>query len=326
MRIGLIGLGVAGRRHADACQKLPGVELVAAADPSPAAQEAAKGYDCAWYASYDEMLAGERLDAAIVSLPHGLLSAAGVAVARKGLHLLLEKPMGNTLAEADAVLEAARAGGGRLMVNFVHRFRAEYRTAKAAIERGAIGAPVMILDCMTSGASVLPPWVWEPRLSGGGMMMYNGVHSIDRLAWLAGSPIARATGLSATASYPVDLEDNLVGCVAFQSGALGCVIQHKSTATQTLGGWQTMIWGTRGAIKVLTGGGLEVASEKERATMAVQDDDRFLGALHELTMAIAEGRQPHPDGVEGRAALASVLALYEAARTGQTVEVAGCTP
>jgi predicted dehydrogenase len=244
-----------------------------------------------------------------------------VAVARRGLHLLLEKPMGNTLAEADAVLAAARAGGGSLMVNFVHRFRAEYRSAKAAIERGAIGSPVMILDSMTSGASVLPPWVWQPELSGGGMMMYNGVHSIDRLAWLAGSPIVRATGLSGTFSYPVDLEDNLVGCVAFRGGGLGAVIQHKSTATRTLGGWQTMIWGTRGAIKVLTGGGLEIASEKEQVSMTVEDDDRFLGGLIEFTSAIAAGRPPRPDGREGRTALAAVLGLYEAARTGRTVEI-----
>ena len=126
------------------------------------------------------------------------------------------------------------------------------------------------------------------------MMMYNGVHSIDRLAWLAGSPIVRATGLSGTFSYPVDLEDNLVGCVAFRGGGLGAVIQHKSTATRTLGGWQTMIWGTRGAIKVLTGGGLEIASEKEQVSMTVEDDDRFLGGLIEFTSAIAAGRRRAP--------------------------------
>jgi UDP-N-acetyl-2-amino-2-deoxyglucuronate dehydrogenase len=320
MRIGLIGLGVAGRRHADACVKLPGVELVAAADPALPAESAARELGAAWYADYEPMLASERLDGVVVSLPHGLLSVAGIAVARRGLHLLLEKPMGNTLAEADAVLAAARAGGGALMVNFVHRFRAEYRSAKAAIERGAIGSPVMILDFMTSGASVLPPWVWQAEQSGGGMMMYNGVHSVDRLAWLAGSPIARATGLAGTFSYPVDLEDNLVGCVAFRGG-LGAVIQHKSTATRTLGDWQTMIWGTRGAIKVLSGGGLEIASEKEQISLNVEDDDRFLGGLIEFTSAIAAGRAPCPDGRAGRAALAAVLGLYEAARTGRTVEI-----
>jgi UDP-N-acetyl-2-amino-2-deoxyglucuronate dehydrogenase len=122
-------------------------------------------------------------------------------------------------------------------------------------------------------------------------------------------------------SYQVDLEDNLVGSVVFHSGGLGAVIQHKSAASATLGGWHTMIWGTRGAIKVRSGGGLEVASDKELTRLEVQDDDRFLGALREFAAAVAAGRDPSPGGEDGRRALAAVLGLYEAARTGQSREI-----
>ena len=80
------------------------------------------------------------------------------------------------------------------MVNFVHRFRAEYRQAHAAVQAGAIGRPVLLVDAMASGRSDLPGWVWDHETAGGGMMMYNGIHSLDRLAWLAGSPIARVSG------------------------------------------------------------------------------------------------------------------------------------
>jgi len=152
------------------------------------------------------------------------------------------------------------------------------------------------------------------------MMMYNGVHSMDRLAWLAGSPMARVSSVAGTFSYPVEVEDTLVGAVTFRDGALGAVIQHKSDAAVTLGGWDTAVWGTGGALKI-SGGMLEVASDKERARLQVQEDDRFLGAVREFVDAVTEGRDPSPGGIDGRRALASVLALYEAAATGRAVEI-----
>jgi predicted dehydrogenase len=266
------------------------------------------------------MLEAERLDAVIISLPHAMLAASAIACARRGLHVLLEKPMGVTLAEADAVIAAARAARIRLMVNFVHRFRAEYRQAKALIDDGAIGRPVLVFDSMTSGRSEMPAWVWDRVAAGGGMMMYNGVHSVDRLAWLAGGPIARVCGAAGTFCYPVEVEDTLIGVVVFHGGALGAVIQHKSNAAVTLGGWDTAVWGTRGAIKV-AGGVLEVASEQQRTRLEVPEDDRFLGAAREFADAVTRGREPSPGGADGRRALAGVLALYEAAASGRTIQL-----
>ena len=320
LRIGLVGLGTAGLRHAAACRKDGDVTLVAAADPAPAAAEAAAGLGLPCFSSYEQMIGAVHLDAVIISLPHALLAAAAVTCAGRGLHLLVDKPMAVTMTEADAVIAAARTAGVRLMVNFVHRFRAEYRQAKTLIDAGVIGRPVLILDSMTSGRSTMPGWVWDRAMSGGGMMMYNGVHSIDRLAWLAGNPIARATATAGTFCYPVEVEDTLVGAVVFASGALGAVIQQKSDAAATLAGWDTMVWGTRGAVKV-SGGVLEAVSDKERTRVEVPEDDRFLGAVREFVGAIDGQRDPLPGGADGRSALASVLALYEAAAVGRTIEV-----
>ncbi len=322
LRVGLIGLGTAGLRHAAACRKDGGVTLVAAADPSPAAAEAAAGLGLQCFSSYEQMIGAAHLDAVIISLPHAMLAAAAIHCAGRGLHLLLEKPMAVTLKEADAVIAAARVAGVRLMVNFVHRFRAEYRQAKTLIDAGVIGRPVLVHDSMTSGRSTMPGWVWDRSMSGGGMMMYNGVHSVDRLAWLAGSPIARVSAVAGTFCYPVEVEDTLVGAVVFASGALGAVIQQKSDAAATLAGWDTMVWGTRGAIKV-SGGVLEAVSDKERTRVEVREDDRFLGAVREFVGAIAGQRDPQPGSADGRGALASVLALYEAAAAGRAVEVQG---
>lgn len=320
LRVGLIGLGVAGQRHAAACRKVPEITLAAAADPSPAAAHAAAELGLPCYPTYGEMLEAAPLDAVVISLPHAMLAEAAIACTSRRLHVLLEKPMAVTLREADDVIAAARAGGARLMVNFVHRFRAEYRQAGAMIAAGAIGRPVMVLDAMTSGRSGMPAWVWDRAVSGGGIMMYNGIHSVDRLAWLAGSAIARTSAAAGTFAYPVEVEDTLAGVVVFQSGGLGVVIQHKSDAPVTLAGWDTAVWGTRGAIRI-AGGVLEVASDVTRARLSVEQDDRFLGAAREFAAAVLEGRDPSPGGEDGRRALAGVLALYESAVTGRSVEI-----
>lgn len=321
MRIGLIGLGKAGLRHAAAVRKSGEARVVAVADPAPAAASAAGELGLPCVPGYEAMLEQYELDAVIVSLPHALLSRAALTAARHGLHILLEKPMGITVGEAREVIQACRRADVRLMVNFVHRFRSEYRQALAALRSGAIGRPVLILDAMASGRGELPPWVWRRELSGGGMMMYNGVHSVDRLAWLADSSITEVTAAMTTCCHPVQLEDNLVGTLTFANGALGAVIQHKSDAAVTLTGWETTVYGTRGALRVITGNRLEVISDKERLTLQTEADDRFLGAFREFVEAIRTGRDPSPSGEDGVRALQAVLALYEAAQRSRPVAV-----
>lgn len=322
MRIGLIGLGKAGMRHAEALRKGGEATIVAVADPAPAAARAAAELGAPLVASYETLLAEVPVDGVVISLPHALLAPAAIAAARAGVHVLLEKPMGVTLAEARAVVDACRQAGVRLMVNYVHRFRAEYRQALAALRAGAIGRPIIFVDSMTSGRGEMPPWVWRRELSGGGMLMYNGVHSLDRLAWLAGAPIAQVSAALGTFSFPVELEDNAVASMTFANGSLGVLVQHRSDAAVTLGGWQTMIYGTRGAMQIVSGSRLEIAGEKERVSLQVADDDRFFGATSEFVAAVREDREPSPSGAEGIHALAAALALYEAATAGRAIAVA----
>jgi predicted dehydrogenase len=321
MRIGVIGFGKAGRQHADAARSSGEATLAAIADPAPAAAQAAAALGVRCWSDYEAMLDAVELDAVVVSLPHAMLPAASLAAARRGRHVLLEKPMAAASADASAVVAACRAANVRLMVNFVHRFRAEYRQAHAALRSGAIGRPVLILDVMASGRSDLPSWVWDHAMAGGGMMMYNGIHSLDRLAWLAGSPVASISGAMGTFCYPVAAEDSAIAAITFGNGALGAVVQHKSAAEATLTGWQTTIYGTHGGIQLTSGSGLQLVSDKERVTLHTEEDDRFLGAFREFAAAIREDRDPSPAGEDGLRALRAVEALYEAARCGKTVNL-----
>lgn len=320
-KIGLIGLGTAGMRHAGAIQKSPAAKIVAAADPAPNAAQAAASLDVPLFAGYEAMLNEADLDAVVISLPHNLLTDAALAAAKHHKHILLEKPMSTTSDGARSVVDACRDADVKLMVNFVHRFRAESRQAYNALRSGAIGDVLLVVDMMTSGYSPVPPWIWQKEKSGGGIMLYNGVHSVDRMIWLAGAPVAQVTGAVATLSHPIAVEDNLVGTFQFANGALGAIVQHKSQAKVILGGWHTTVYGSTGSLRFTSGEGIQLASEKEKFSSTTQDDDRFLGAFQEFAAALKEHRQPVPSGADAVHALDTVFALYESAEKGQRIEV-----
>lgn len=313
VRVGLIGLGTAGLRHATAIKLSKAAVVVAAADPSSEAEKRAEELGIQHFAQYEEMLEDSTIDAVAISLPHKLLYESGVFALRQGKHLLMEKPMALSAADAQQVTAECRRANLRLMVNFAHRFRTECRQAYATIRSGAIGQPVMAVDVMASGSSDLPNWVWNPDSAGGGMMMYNGIHSVDRLVWLMGSPVASVSAVSGTFSYDSELEDNLVGALTFSNGTIGAVLQHKSRASSTQRGWRTLIYGTRGSLELTGESGLEVWSEKEHNHLTVENDNHFLGAWYEFTQAIRESRDPEPSGTDGVTALRTILALYESA-------------
>lgn len=323
LRVGLIGFGKAGRRHADAIAMTDDALVVAAADPDPEAEAAAIERGFQHFKDYGQMLESSDIDAVVVSLPHNMLHEAGMRAASRGLHVLLEKPMAVSIPDARALIDECRNADLRLMVNFAHRFRTECWQAFATIQSGAIGQPVLAFDVMASGASDLPGWVWDRETAGGGMMMYNGIHSVDRLAWLLSARVSSVSAASGTFSYPVEVEDNLVGTLTFESGAIGAVLQHKSTAASTIKGWQTMVYGTRGALRITGENGLEITSEKESNELLVSRDNHFLGAFYEFADAIRNNRDPVPSGDDGIRALSTVLTLYKAADTRSVVTLSG---
>jgi predicted dehydrogenase len=325
LRVGLIGAGTAGMRHANAIRRTTEAVIAGIADPAPAAAEAAASLQVRCWSDYERMLAEADLEAVVISLPHGLLAEAALTCARYRKHILLEKPMAIAVSDAKAVARACDDAGVCLMVNFVHRYRAELRQARASVLSGALGRVIVLVDVMASGQGPVPDWIWQRDRSGGGIMMYNGVHSVDRLIWLAGAQPVEVTAAMDTLVYPVEVEDNLVGTIRFSTGALAVIVQHKSQAANTLGNWETTIYGTTGALKVVTGTGLRVMAEKEQVNLAVERDDRFLGAWLEFLAAIRENRAPTASGQDGVQALETVLALYESAETGKCVKLAQST-
>jgi predicted dehydrogenase len=242
-------------------------------------------------------------------VPHASLADAALQALEAGAHILLEKPMATSLEDAIRVVNRARVLKRWVMVSFVHRFRPDVAAARDVITRGAIGRPLFLTDTMVSGASEMPPWVWDRARAGGGMMLYSGIHQVDRARFLLGEEVETVRAEVRTLAHDVDTEDTVAALLGFRSRAVGVVTQHKAPA-DALPAWETQVFGTKGSLRIRTGQELSWAGAGAVTTVAGSPEDRFFGAATEFVAAIREGRAPSPSGEDGVAALEIVQRMY----------------
>jgi len=320
LRVAVLGLGKAGARHARAAMECAATRLVAVADSAPTARRSFQEIDGDVVETLEELLA-LRPEAVIIALPHSELANAARRACAAGVHILLEKPMATSRRDAREIVRQAEEASIRLMVNYNHRFREEYQLAKRLLDEGRIGRPVLFVDQMLAAKGPLPDWVWQHEKAGGGMMTYNGSHQLDRMMWLSGSKVADVQALTASLGYRRDLEDTALAHLRFENGAVGSVVQHKSVSSRTLEAWETLIYGSEGAIRVRSGTGVELSATGGNELIPTLPGNRFGAALEELAAAIREERSPRPDGRSSLHTLACLKALYQSARQGTRVPV-----
>ena len=321
LRLAVLGLGKAGLRHLEAARASEVVELVAAADNSAEVRaRIEKETTCPVVENLDKLLT-EKPQAVVVALPHGSLVDAALRVCEAGLHLLLEKPIANSLAQARLVVQAAEAAKVELMVNYNHRFREEYQIAKRLVADGRIGRPCLLVEQMFAAPGPLPEWVWDPKVAGGGMMTYNGSHILDHLIWLADQRVESVVASTANFHYSKQLEDTTVATLRFIDGSIGSIVQHKSAIPHNLPRWETRIHGTEGVLRVVAGRGVYVSGPNGDERFHTGEDHRFITALSELAGALREKRAPQPDGHSAVRVLACLEALYRSARERKWVTV-----
>jgi len=353
IRFGIIGAGKVAEVHATALDRIPEAELVAVAGRAAGRTEAlARRHGLTAYRSVAEMLAGGRLDAAVVATPHPLHADHAVAAAEAGLHVVVEKPMAVTVADCDRVIDAARAGGVLVSAISQRRWYEPVRRVKAAIDGGWIGEPALgvvdVLGWRGPEYYAMDDWRGTAAGEGGGVLVNQAVHQLDLLRWFMG-PVVAVDGLTANLNHPaIEVEDSAVAVVRFASGALGAVIASNS---QRPGLWgRVHVHGRSGAsVGVETDAGSTFVAgvseptiarndlwtipgeERRPERWAAEDAARLAGVdlathYHELQLrdvvdAIRTGRRPAVDGQDGRATVALMAAIYQAAATGARVAV-----
>ncbi len=188
MRFGIVGCGwIAERDHIPAMLKAAGVDIVAAADPSPGRAQLAgaiAGLDpSACYTDHRALLDRADVDIISVATPPSTRTGIVMDAAAAGKHVICEKPLALTLAEADQMIAACEQAGVTLAVYHNYLYYYEHRLTSRLIADGTIGEVVATEICGLGSQPWLgaeqyrPGWRYDPRIAGGGVVMDIGVHA-----------------------------------------------------------------------------------------------------------------------------------------------------
>ncbi len=340
IRLAISGAGaIAERAHIPAFLSIPEIVIVALQSRTiekaeRVAAAMASGEKPRIYRDYDEMLRREHPDAVGIFTPNALHCEFTLTALAAGAHVLVEKPMAPTVAEARRMVDAAKDAGRVLMVAMQRRFGGLERAIKRAIDEGAIGTPHFLRSRLSHGGpEVWAPgqnWFFERGDSGGGAMLDLGVHVADLARWFMGE-VESVSGQVATLGKNIRVEDNGAAMLKFRSGAIG-VIEASWTSRPPLSA--TEIYGSEGRIMagyprldiaVLTPDGAAVAGFERDEIMKRFDPRDWLAASRDLAhtfVAAIEGKAPaNPNAEDGMRAIEIIDACYRSSRSGASIKL-----
>lgn len=226
IRIGVLGCGAIGAIHAEAISQIDGYRLTAVCDPrSDAAERLAARFGAVSYTDFSAFLASDELDMVAVCTPSGLHPAQIAAIAQTGRHIVCEKPIALTEADSDAAAAVCREHGVRLFPVMQRRLDPAFLAVREAVRNGVFGKVLWgsahIIwyrddEYYTNGS-----WRTTPGMDGGALMNQS-IHLIDQMVCLLGKPVS-VVGAAAARRGLSSLNDVGIGCVTFESGALGSI-------------------------------------------------------------------------------------------------------
>jgi predicted dehydrogenase len=345
--IAIIGCGMISEFQAKAIGALPDARLVGFFDtvPEMAVKRSAE-FGGRAYPTLDDMLADAQVHAVSICTPSGTHRDPAVQAAKAGRHVMVEKPIEITLDRVDAILRACRETRVTLGAIFPRRFQEPSRLLKDAIDRGRFGRIVLgdvtIKWYRTQEYYDKGGWRGTWKFDGGGALMNQGIHGIDLLQWLLGG-VREVTAFTATLAHErIEVEDTAVAGVRFANGALGSI-------EGTTGSWpgskiRLEIGGTTGNV-VMEDDTFTTwrfqdegpADEEICAKFGPQQGKAGAGAgdpraisfeghrlqFEDFVRAIRTGGRPFCAGEDARAAVAVITGIYDSAREGRPIEIAG---
>jgi myo-inositol 2-dehydrogenase/D-chiro-inositol 1-dehydrogenase len=219
----VIGVGQMGAFHAaNLARRVAGARLTGVADPQPGlAEDTAVRLGCAtWTRDYQELLANPDVEAVVVAAPAEYHASTVVAAAQAGKAVFCEKPLANTLAEADRAIQAVTVAGVPFQIGFQRRFDSGFAGARALVDRGELGE-IQLLRSLTRDPSLDQP----ERVTPGAIFLETLIHDFDVLRFLAGGaePVevyAHADALILPDWKARGLLDTAVVMLRYDSGAM----------------------------------------------------------------------------------------------------------
>ncbi len=338
IRVGIIGCGgIFHSLHRPFYEKTQEAVIVACADVNPQrAEETARRFSALAFTDFRELLEKAEVDAVDVCTHPATHRDIAVASARAGKHILMEKPLCRTVAEADEMIAEAQKAGVRLQVAYMLRYDPLHQRLKELLDTGVLGEPHLIWSNEIGWFPPHHPWLFK-REESGGMLVEQAIHTIDEWLWLYG-PVkwvfSKVSTIPLGGTYPPieeAVENNAVMMVGFERGGTGVLL--KSWSAEIGQGGKGVV-GSKGTA-TLTGKGLIWKTHDMPAPETFKPDPpselpeperrNYFGCLskgqsiqHWLN-CIRGLEEPETDGVVGRAGMEVAEAAYIASQENRVV-------
>lgn len=332
LRIGIVGLGRLGKRHAEnLARRVDRADLVAACSVVPAELEWARSALglASVYDDYEKMLASANLDAVFIASSSSVHAVQIVQGLDRGLHVFCEKPMGVSIEECLSIEKAVAAHPDKtFMVGFVRRFDPSYRYAKRLIDEGAIGKPFLVRS-QTVDLDEYAPFQVKFVPTSGGIFLDMNVHDIDLARWYLGDEVKSVYAIGGSYVHPEFADahdaDNTCALLKFRTGRMA-VISVSRTAFHGHD-THTEITGSEGIIKI----GMTPAKnrvelfDREGARVECVKDfyerfaEGFLAEAGYFVESALEGKDPGMVAHDGTAATEVGFALTRSFKDGTIV-------
>lgn len=337
LSLAIIGAGAIGRLHAAVIARNPDCRLAAMVEPADAGRDVAAQFGAAWYRDVDALLGAGPVEGAIIATPNQMHVPLALAFVARGIPVLVEKPVADTVDQAQALAEAAARTGVPVLVGHQRRHNPILRKARAMIAEGALGR--LTAGSILSGFLKPPPYfdlAWR-REPGGGPVLINLIHEVDLVRFVCGE-IVSVQAVTSNRRRGFAVEDTAAVILTLANDALITVTLSDTVAAPW--SWDLSsgenpaypplpepvnshyLMGTEGG---LTLPGLQhwryagAAGWHEPLTAgdaSVPKSDPYQAQLAHFLNVICGREMPVIDAADGARTLAATLAVHEAARMG----------
>jgi UDP-N-acetyl-2-amino-2-deoxyglucuronate dehydrogenase len=330
IHVGLIGGGNISATHARAANAIPGVSVAAIyGSNQEKVTRLSQEHEAKAYTDFDAFLNHRPLDLVAIGSPSGLHAAQGIAAAKRGLHVLTEKPIDISTQRADELIAAADAAGVKLGVMFQDRSKPDIRRMKQWIDDGVLGK-ILLADARVKWYR--PPqyygdskWRGTLALDGGGALINQAVHTVDLLLWMLGDTV-EVQATTSNELHKIEAEDTALALLKFKSGT--SAILQATTAAFPGYPRRLEVTGTEGTVILeqdrvvavnLKNPPKGVAASQANSDMeetsspVVTDFEGHQAVFEDFIRAIKENGAPLCDGREARRSVALIEEIYRAA-------------
>jgi myo-inositol 2-dehydrogenase/D-chiro-inositol 1-dehydrogenase len=340
-KITILGAGFITDIHMESYRRfVPEAEIVAvfARNPDKAEAFAAKHNIPQWFSDMSEAINESGCEVVDICLPNYLHAGATISAAKAGKHIIIEKPLAVTLEEADAMIEACRIAGVKLMYAEELCFAPKYERMRYLVKEGAVG-DLYMLKQSEKHSGPHSDWFYDINLSGGGVLMDMGCHAIQWFRWM----LDNSKVLSVYASMSTVLhkertqgEDNTVVILEFENGVTA--VAENSWAKHGGMDDKSEAHGTGGVIYAdLFMGNASLSYSKYGYGYAMEKADTTVGwsftafeevfnqgyphELKHFVGCVQNDLQPLVTGEDGRAVLEIIYAAYASAGSGKKISL-----